>query len=92
MPRYFEVPTVSFKNPTSGKNVAIKDIRPRPTYVDASTVDTKASEFLDEVASRTEVYGEDNENNSYKLYERNEAAIVDAGFQIKTLRSLVVPL
>lgn len=92
MPRYVEINTVSFTRPIKGDKVPIKDVRPRPAYTDAMIAEVGIAKAIDEVCVRQEVYGSDSESASYKVYERNEAAIVDNGFSIVGLRNLVIPL
>lgn len=92
MPRYVDVDTISFTRPLSGDKVPVKDIRPRPAYTDASIAEVGVAKTIDEICVRQEVYGADSESSSYKIYERNEAAIVDNGYSIIGLRNLVVPL
>ena len=50
-----------------------------------------ASTFLDEIASRPDVYGEDAEGDCYLIFDMNADAIASASFDLGTLKVLVIP-
>jgi len=50
-----------------------------------------ASTFLDEIASRPDVYGQDHESDAYLLFDMNADAIASNSFDLATVKQLVVP-
>jgi len=62
------------------------------TYVPMKTMDVAgASTFLDEIASRPEVYGDGHEDDAYLIFEMNMDAITSASFDFATVKQLVIP-
>jgi len=88
--RYLQVSTVSFTD-ANGNTRPVKDMREIPSYTEGQSVLRRADELLDEVASRPECYGSDGEIQTYLIWEANAAAILDANFDLTTLRKVFVP-
>ena len=88
--RYFTEPTISFTD-AQGRTVAIKDMREPPDYTAGFTYKKQDGELLDSVASRQDVFGEGREGDSYKIFEANLVALVDAKFILDNVRNLVIP-
>ena len=60
--------------------------------VPLKTIPTQgASTFLDEIASRPDVYGEGNESDCYLIFDMNADAIASASFDLASIKSLVIP-
>lgn len=62
-----------------------------PSYETAFVLDVDASSMLDEIASRSDVYGAGNEDLAYKLFEANIVSFVDNRFDISKIRKLNIP-
>jgi len=89
--RYIEVDTISFTD-IDGNSYPVKDIRPIDTETIAYEIDVKDGDLLDEVASRKEVYGDNGELQSYRLFDANIVKLTEAGFKIQGLKTLKVPV
>lgn len=87
--RYSEVETVSFTD-AGGRSVAVHEMREIPAYTVRMTLKLHGEDF-DEVASRSDVYGEGAEGDAYKLHEANLPAILDAFLDYSRLQSIGVP-
>jgi hypothetical protein len=74
-----------------GRTGTVYDMREIPEYQARLTIAVGRDVELDEVASRTYVFGEGGEASAYKLFEANMATILDVGFDMSLLGSLVVP-
>ena len=75
--RYRNIETISFTD-ISGRTVAIKDIRQLEV---SRTVNLRLkvteNDRLDEIASRTEVYGEEGYRNTYRLFDQNAVRLIE---------------
>ena len=76
---------------TTGKTVMVKEMREIPAYQVGFTMNKAADDDLDELASRTYIYGTGGERDSYKLHEANIVAILEARFDLTRLKTVVVP-
>lgn len=89
--RYLNVATYSFVD-SYGKSVLVHEMREIPKYPVKMTINVGSNDDLDEVASRGYVYGDGGERDSYKLYEANLTALLDANFDVSAIGGkLVVP-
>ena len=70
----------------------IKDIKEYPTYEEFVKISLKQNDRLDEIASRTEVFGEDSEALSYLLFEANVEKIVENDFDLNKIHELKIPV
>jgi hypothetical protein len=75
-----------------GYTYNIKDIKEYPTYDEFVKIGLKQNDRLDEIASRTEVFGEDSEALSYLLFEANVEKIVENDFDLNKLHELRIPV
>lgn len=89
--RYFNIDTISF-NDALGRTVPVKDIRPIPEYQINFEIDTRENDLLDEIASRSTVYGEGAEDQSYKIFDANIVALVEAEFDMANIKRLKIPV
>lgn len=88
--RYIGISNIVFEY-ENNRFVEIKDIYDIPEYeISVDTAITKNS-MLDEIASRDNVYGEEAEYLSYKLFEANIVQIVDYNFTLDGLSRLKIP-
>ena len=88
--RYLQVATVSFTD-ANGNTRPIKDMREIPRYTSGQILTRRSDEAFDEVASRPDAYGAGGEAQAYLLWEANAVAVVDAGFDLGSLRKVFVP-
>ena len=88
--RYFDIDTVSFTN-SNGVTVPVKEKRPIPDAVNSFVVNVN-NELLDEISTRQNVYGDDKESQSYKIFDANITKIVESGYDILKIRVVNIPL
>ena len=89
--RYFDVEEITFKN-ALGRSVKIKDLLPVPAHSDNSVVITLAKDDeLDEIATRTDIYGEGYEAKSYDIFAENIEELVQNDFDMNRLKRLRIP-
>lgn len=89
--RYFDIPEVTFKN-ALGRSVKIKDLLPVPAHSDNSVVITIAKDDeLDEIATRTDIYGEGYEAKAYDIFAENVEELTQNDFDMNKLKKLRLP-
>lgn len=89
--RNVNVETISFTDIT-GKTYAVKDMREYPEYNTLFILnDIRQGDYIDEIATRQDVYREDREDLSYMLFEANIREIVEANWDLRKIRSLKIP-
>ena len=89
--RYFDVEEITFKN-SLGRSVKIKDLLPVTARSDNSVVITLAKDDeLDEIATRTDIYGEGYEAKSYDIFAENIEELVQNDFDMNRLKRLRIP-
>lgn len=89
--RYFDVEEITFKN-SLGRSVKIKDLLSVPARSDNSVVITLAKDDeLDEIATRTDIYGEGYEAKSYDIFAENIEELVQNDFDMNRLKRLRIP-
>ena len=76
----------------NGNSYTIKEMREYTPRVKWFSVNIDSSDDLDEIASRSDVYGSGSESEYYKIFEMNKEAISDVNFDISKLKSLVIPV
>jgi hypothetical protein len=75
-----------------GKNYPIKDMKDIEEYTNFINLDINNESTLDEICVRPDVYGENTEDYSYKLFEANVVALMDNDFDMTKIKSLRIPL
>jgi len=88
--RYINVDNVNFTT-VDGKTIVIKDKRTIPDYNIVTTIQKSTEELLDEIAIKSEIYGEGNEDLSYLLFEANQKEIVEVDFDFTKIGELKIP-
>ena len=89
--RYFDVEEITFKN-ALGRSVKIKDLLPVPAHSDNSVVIALAKDDeLDEIATRTDIYGEGYEAKSYDIFAENIEELTQNDFDMNRLKRLRIP-
>jgi len=91
MARYFQTPIISFTD-FYGNTFSLRDIRETPTYIDSFTLKIEKNDTVDEIASRKDIYGNQNENLSYKIIEHNNITLLDNKFDLKKIKELKIPV
>lgn len=89
--RYFDVQDITFKN-SLGRSVKIKDLLPVPSHSDNSVVIALAEDDeLDEIATRTDIYGEGYEAKTYNIFAENIEELTQNDFDMNRLKRLRIP-
>ena len=90
--RYVRIPNVVFTN-RNGDSFEVKDRRPiEQNQVLALSIDTKGEAFLDAIATRRDVYGENGTSRIYQIFDFNIVAIKEANFDLTRIRRLDIPV
>lgn len=89
--RYFNIEEITFEN-ALGRSVKIKDLLPVPAHSDNSVIITLAKDDeLDEIATRTDIYGEGYEAKAYDIFAENIEELVQNDFDMNRLKRLRIP-
>lgn len=89
--RYFDVEEITFKN-TLGRSVKIKDLLSIPARSNNSvTIALAKDDELDEIATRTDIYGEGYEAKAYDIFAENVEELVQNDFDMNRLKRLRIP-
>ena len=89
--RYETEDLVTFVN-SLGKTVEIRDMREYPDYSLLLSMKLKPNDEIDEIASRTDVYGDGAEDRSYKIVDFNRVKMVENDFDLSKFQELKIPL
>lgn len=89
--RYFDINEVTFKN-SLGRAVKIKALLPIPARSNNSVIIALAkNDELDEIATRTDIYGEGYEAKTYDIFIENVEELVQNDFDMNSLKRLRIP-
>lgn len=89
--RYFDIDEVTFKN-ALGRSVNIKALLPVPAHSNNSVIITLAKDDeLDEIATRTDIYGEGYEAKAYDIFAENIEEFTQNDFDMNRLKRLRIP-
>jgi len=88
--RYYLCDDVTFTDYSRG-DVIIKDRREIPVEEVRFEIDKKSSELLDEIACRPEVFGDNGEIQTYRIFDLNIAAIVQNNFDLTKIKKVKIP-
>jgi hypothetical protein len=91
MSRYINVDTITFTN-YNGNSYPVKDIREITEQTINQEIDINKDDLLDEVASRNEVFGENGEIQSWRLFDANIITLTENNFRLTNIKKLKVPL
>ena len=89
--RYETIENITFTDIT-GKSIEIKDIRPYPKYQLMTSLLIKEEDQLDEIASRTGIYGEGSEDQYFKIMDFNIVKLFENNFDLSKLDRINIPL
>ena len=87
--RYMDIDIITFED-SNGINYPIKDIRVIPTVPVIFTITKHETEFIDEIATRDDIYGTGREGDSYKIYDANSIKMVENDFDFTKIKRLKV--
>lgn len=89
--RYFDIQDITFKN-ALGRSVKVKELLPVPSHSDNSVVITLTeNDELDEIATRTDIYGEGYEAKAYNIFAENIEELTQNDFDMNRLKKLRIP-
>jgi hypothetical protein len=88
--RYQTIENITFVD-INGISYNIKDMREYPEYTTKVIVKTSENDFIDEIATRKEIYGDNNENVSYKIYDHNIVKLREANWEMSNIKELNIP-
>jgi len=88
--RYINQNTVSFIT-FDGRKIPVRELREIPTYPKLKTIPVYSGSFVDEIASRRDIYGADAEGESYKIIEHNKIKFVESNFNLYRFKILEIP-
>lgn len=89
--RYFDINEVTFKN-SLGRAVKIKALLPIPARSNNSVIIALAkNDELDEIATRTDIYGEGYETKTYDIFIENVEELTQNDFDMNRLKRLRIP-
>ena len=92
MPRYLKQPEYEFTTKDGDKH-RMKENREINGYQTALVLNDLAEKTeLDEVASRTDVFGDDTEFLSYLLFDHNVVKLIESRFDVSNLKELKIPI
>jgi len=89
--RNLTTPTLSFTD-ANGRTFAINDFQPYPKYSTWFQYPVQTGDDLDEIASKSNVYGSGSEANYYQIVEHNIALLFDVKFDLNKIETLNIPL
>ena len=90
MPRDIPTPIIEYRVTDSDIRY-IKDIRQFPNYVRSHNIPITEKDSLDEIATRKDIYGDDAEDEYYRIFEFNAALLIDNGLKLINIGSLDIP-
>lgn len=89
--RYFDIEEITFKN-ALGRSVKVKNLLPVPARSNNSVVIALAeNDELDEIATRTDIYGEGYEAKAYDIFAENIEELTQNDFDMNRLKRLRIP-
>jgi hypothetical protein len=88
--RYETVENITFTD-VNRKSRIIKDMREYETQNIVAAVNVLNSRFIDEIATREEIYGDGSEFEIYKIVDQNIVKLFDARFNLEKIKKLEIP-
>lgn len=88
--RYINADTITFTD-KNGISYQVKDNLPVGVYLTAVIEKINQNIFIDELISRTEFYGDNQESLSYAVVDNNIVEIVENEFELSNIKSLNIP-
>jgi len=88
--RYVEIETISFTD-IIGNQYPVKEMREYPVYQTLFEIKIEDGDYIDEIASRPQVFGEGSEDQAYLIFEHNIVAIAEADWDLSKIKKLRIP-
>lgn len=88
--RYNNITTLEFVD-VDGRKFAVKDIRPIEELTTAIVIRVLDGMMLDELASRDDVFGTDQEGQTYKILDNNIVKMTEQDFELAELDKVRIP-
>lgn len=89
--RFSDVETVTFTD-KDGNRIPVKDIRPVSVFRTAQTVRVEKGVDLDELVSRSDFYGAENEGLAWAVADHNIEQFVESDFDMSRIKELKIPV
>ena len=89
--RYNRIPDITFTD-INGNSNPVKDIRPIREFESAQDIKLLKGDFLDEIISRKESYGDDQEDLTFAIVDHNIVKIVESGWDLSKLKKISLPI
>lgn len=89
--RYFDSDDIIFRD-ADGRTHLLKDSKPIEEYTTLTNMKIKQGDKIDEICSRTDIYGKDNEDFLYKVVEHNKVKLMNADFDFSKIKEIGIPL
>lgn len=89
MPRYNNIDTIIFED-VNGVEYSVKDMRPISDQTLSFEMKLQGEQYLDEIASRQSVYGQNGEQQSWKLFDLNIVKLTEANFDLTKMKRLKI--
>jgi hypothetical protein len=89
--RYQTVDTVTFTD-RNGVSHAVKEMREIRTFETALELPAKEDLFIDELITRKEYYGDNQEDLTYAVADHNIVKLTESDFQVSGLSTIKLPI
>lgn len=89
--RYYSIDDIEFTT-LEGETYIVKDMRRYPDYSTLSNYDIQKGEDIDEIISRQDFYGDNQESISYIVVDHNIVKLFESQFDLDKLRTLKIPV
>ena len=74
-----------------GKDYSIKDIKDIDEYANYTVMNISIEATLDEIAVNNNAYGENAEDQSYRIFEANIVQLTDNDFSLDKIKTIRIP-
>ena len=91
MSRYNDIDIIIFTD-KNGNSFPVKDIRPIPSNPIALSVVITNETDIDEVASRSDIYGDLAEDQTSRIFDANIIKLTENNFDVSKLSELKIPV
>ena len=89
--RNLTVSTITFTD-KNGVQYPVKDMREYAEQETGTIINLRDGDYIDEIASRRDVYRTGSEDLSYQIIEANRIKIVDSDWDLSRLKQLIIPV
>jgi len=89
--RYLNVDTITFTD-VNNNSYRVKEIRDIISEPISFELNINKGDFLDEIASRKDIYGNYGESETYRIFDANIVRLTEVNFDLTKVRSVKIPL